>query len=127
MDKKILDTIRQGIVSSVNYEEGRVRVMYPDKNEAVTQELPLQSFEYDMPAVGDLVYVAHQSNSIENGLVLGRYWHDGNIPAEFGSHIWIKELGEGCFLKYDRKEKTFTLKAKKIVLDGDVAVTGSQS
>ena len=105
------DIIRQGVVSSINYETGRVRVLYEDKNNAVTQELPLLTFEYDMPRVGEQVYVAHQSNGVENGVVLCRYWRDGEMPEEHGPHIWRKELRDdaGSFLKFDRNTHTLTI------------------
>jgi len=78
------DVIRSGRVSSINYEAGKIRVVYDDKNSAVTQELPMQSFEYDMPKIGDMVYVAHQSNSVEFGVVLGGYFNQNNVPRESG-------------------------------------------
>ena len=111
MSENYLDTIRQGVVSSINYETGRVRVVYNDKNDTVTQELPLLTFEYDMPRVGEQVYVAHQSNGAENGLVLCRHWRDDEIPEEYGPHIWRKELRDeaGSFIKFDRGSHTLTI------------------
>ena len=111
MVEKSPDIIRQGVVSSINYETGRVRVVYGDKNNNVTQELPLLTFEYDMPKVGEHVYVAHQSNGIEDGVVLCRYWRENELPEEYGAHIWRKELRDdnGSFLKFDRNTHTLTI------------------
>jgi phage baseplate assembly protein gpV len=116
LPNKTIDFIRQGVISSVNYEEGRVRVLYEDKNDTVTKELPLLNFEYDMPKVGDPVYVSHQSNGVENGIVISRYWQDGEKPIESGWNIWRKEMRDGAemspgasFLKFDRQTHTFFL------------------
>jgi phage baseplate assembly protein gpV len=123
-------------VSSVNYEAGRIRVLYTDKNDAVTAELPLESFEYDMPRVGERVYVIHQSNGVEKGLVLSRYWHDDEAPPEYGPHIWRKEMRdfptfpEGTYFKFDRNTHTLTIRvvgspglSVNIIADKDVHVT----
>ena len=152
---KSSDTIRQGRISSLNYETGRARVVYEDKNNAVTQELPLLTFEYDMPRVGDQVYVAHQSNGVENGIVISRYWRDDEMPVEYGPHIWRKELRDdaGSFIKFDRNSHTLfidvqsssnvsvdiqaakdvsittqgniILKASKIIIDGNIEQKGN--
>ena len=105
---KSSDTIRQGVISSVNYEKGRVRVLYSDRNDAVSPELPMQTFEYDMPKVGEEVYVLHQSNGVEKGVVISRYYRDNEEPVESGGHIWRKELRDeaGSFLKFDRNTHT---------------------
>jgi phage baseplate assembly protein V len=129
------DVIRQGKVSSVNYEAGRVRVLYTDKNDAVTAELPLESFEYDMPKVGERIYAAHQSNGVEKGVVLSRYWHDDEVPPEYGPHIWRKELRdyptfpEGTYFKFDREKHTLTIRvvgspevSVEVIADKDVRV-----
>jgi phage baseplate assembly protein V len=128
---KTPDTIRQGVVSSVNYDTGRVRVLYEDKNNAVTAELPLLTFEYDMPKVGEQVYVAHQSNGVENGVVLCRYWRDGETPVESGPQLWRKELRDdsGSHIKFDRDTHTLFVDVAdspdvsvSIKAAGDVAV-----
>lgn len=110
--------------TSINYEAGRVRVVYSDRNDAVTDELPLQSFEYDMPHVGDPVYVMHQSNGVAEGVVLSRYFHDNNMPIEYGPHIHRKEYGPDAFMRYDRDKEILTLNFKKIVITGDVLIRG---
>lgn len=45
------DTVRVGLVSSVNQDTGMVRVTYPDRDREVTPELPFFKMgnEYQMP------------------------------------------------------------------------------
>ena len=146
---------RVGRISSVNYEKGKVRVVYNDKDKAVTKELPMFSNEYHMPAVDDLVTVMHLPNGTEVGMVLGRIWTGkNNQPPEGFEGLFRKDLSREngkCMIRYEDTEEgegnsgelkihndddttveANTLKAKTdsdIQLDasGSVKITGSSS
>lgn len=111
--------IRLGIVSSVNYENGCIRVTYPDKDNAVSGELPCFSFCYEMPEVGEKVVVFYLSNGKSEGFAIGKYFNPSNMPVEFGKGIIYKPLGKTGFLKYDEEQDTLTIKVGKIVFEGD--------
>ena len=87
--------IRIGKVSSVDYENGMIKVTYPDLDNAVTDDLPVMSFngEYKMPEIGKEVLVLHLSNGTAAGIALGPYWNKRNQPAESGPGLYRKELG----------------------------------
>lgn len=70
------NNIRIGKISAIDYASGLVRVVYHDKDDAVTGLIPLLSSEYFMPQVGDQVIVLHLSNGTEAGVVLGRPWSE---------------------------------------------------
>ena len=110
-----METVRFGKISSVNYEAGTVRVVYHEKDDCVTSEIPLLSFEYMMPEVDDAVLVLHLSNGAEVGVVLGRPWSDENKPPEGSQGLWRKDLdreaGKGM-LRY--KDGTLTIKMNKV-------------
>ena len=118
--------IRQGKVSAVNYATGMVRVVYHDKDDSVTREIPMLSDEYNMPAPGDLVLVLHLSNGTEAGVVMGRPWSGKHKPPEGAAGLYRKELartsGE-AMIRY--KGGVLTIKASKTVEEGDVEVTGN--
>ncbi len=64
------DVIRIGNVSSVNGTT--VRVTYPDRQDAVTAELPLVgNGVYRVPKVGETVLVVHCSNDVGRGVCVG--------------------------------------------------------
>lgn len=113
------EPIRTGRVSVVNYEAGTVRVVYADKQEQVTAELPLLSHEYCMPEVDDLVLVVHQTNGEAYGVVLGRPWtKKNNVPPESGRGLYRKDLSRTpgrAMVRYD--DKTGVLR-----IHGDVTV-----
>lgn len=59
------NNIRLGKISAVDYAAGTVRVVYHEKDDAVTAPIPLISSEYFMPEVDDMVMVLHLSNGTE--------------------------------------------------------------
>lgn len=111
--------IRVGVVSSINYETGCIRVTYPDKDNAVSGELPCFSHCYEMPEVGEKVVVFYLSNGKSEGFAIGKYFNPSNMPIEFGKGIIHKPLGETGCLKYDEASDTLTIKAGNIILEGD--------
>ena len=111
--------IRIGSVSSVDYGTGMIRVVYPDLDNAVTDDLPMATFncEYEMPPIGADVLVVHLSNGQAAGIVLGTYWSAANRPPVSGAGAYRKDLvataiGE-AFLQYIGG--TFTIKADNIL------------
>lgn len=120
------ENIRLGKVSAVNYAAGTVRVVYHDRDDSVTQEIPLLSSEYNMPEVGDAVLVLHLSNGAEMGVVLGCPWSDGNRPAESGKGLFRKELARKPGVAFVRCQNgVVKIKASCIVIEGNVSVSGA--
>ena len=123
------DEIRVGKVSSIDHAAGTVRVVYHDRDDNVTADLPLLSDEYHMPAVGDLVLVLHLSNGAEAGVVLGRYWSGNNKPPEGAEGLYRKDLGRApgeAMIRYDGS--TLTIKcagAINIQAGGAVTINGA--
>ena len=96
-----MDSIRIGRISAINYTDGTARIVYTDRDNAVTPELPLLSAEYCMPKVDDLVLVLHLPTGAEAGVILGRFWCDGNRPRESGPGLYRKDLSDDgtCYIK----------------------------
>ena len=123
--------IRIGKVSSVNYDQGMIRVTYPDRDDSVTAEIPVFSFtdEYKMPKVGSQVLVLHLSNGSAAGVMMGHYWNEKNKSLVTGAEVFRKELAQSygeAFFDYDGKEKKLTIYADKIEIKGgtDVILDG---
>lgn len=114
-----MDTLRLGKISTINYQAGTARVLYADRDNAVTAELPLLSFEYRMPAVDDFVLVCHLPNGGAAGIILGPIWNDNNRPPEGKEGLYRKDFDKiagKCFLRYDGNE--LQIVAPKITLTG---------
>lgn len=88
-------TVRLGLVSSVNYKTGMIKVTYPEYDNSVTDSFPCFALgdEYKMPGIGEEVLVLHLSNGSEAGIVMGKYWNVDNRPPAYGKGIFHKELG----------------------------------
>ena len=86
--------LRIGKVSSIDYEHGMIRVVYADRDNAVTKPLPVLTFndEYKMPKVGQYVLVGHLSNGTEAAYVMGTFWNTANEPGRSGKGVYRKEF-----------------------------------
>lgn len=118
-----MNLIRLGKVSSINYKNGTIKVTYADKNGAVTKEIPTLSFEYNMPEVGDLVFVVHLSNGTEAAFVAGTPFSEGRVPLSFGEGIYRKDFDKvgSAYIKYDSKNK----KLEIMCPDGDITISAN--
>lgn len=111
--------IRIGKVSSINYEQGLIRVTYPDRDNSVTAEIPVFSFtdEYKMPQVGSEVLVLHLSNGAAAGVMMGHYWNKNNRCPKTGPNIFRKELAHSygeSYMEYDENTRKLTIYADEI-------------
>ena len=125
-----MNEVRVGRVSSINYEAGTVRVVYLDKSDKTTAELPVfcGMGEYQMPQINDAVLVLHLSNDSSIGIVMGRFWSAKNLSL---IHIWysqmsvavrglVKTFTPGSVKAGAKMESSVTLSLSyyKIVIDG---------
>lgn len=115
--------IRIGKVSSIDYDNGMVQVLYTDRDGAITKALPVLTFndEYKMPKVGSYVLVVHLSNGSEAGYILGNYWNEANAPSSTGKGVYRKEYGSqagAAYARYDEETKTLEFHGDNILLSG---------
>lgn len=115
--------IRIGKVSSIDYDNGMVQVLYTDRDGAVTKALPVLTFndEYKMPPVGSYVLVAHLSNGTEAGYILGTYWNEAHAPSSTGKGVYRKEYGSrqgAAYTVYDDENAILEIHGDNIVLTG---------
>jgi phage baseplate assembly protein gpV len=122
------ENIRVGRVSSIDYNKGMIKVVYADKDNAVTKDLPFLSMngEYKMPNIGDMVLVLHLSNGASMGIIVGTFWSNSNKPAETGKGVYRKELGMlpgEAYLRYDSNTKELTIKADTVKVQTNLNTT----
>lgn len=118
-----MDTIRVGRVSSVNAKKGTVSVVYPDRNESATDEMPYFSFGgiYRMPKKEQMVVVLHLENGSSAGIVLGTYWNEIDNPTEGGADTFSMDMTGGALLKAVGGE--IMLRGSGITLDSGRGIT----
>jgi len=90
MENTPFETIRKGLVSSVNRENCTVKVYFPDWDEKVSFDLPvmqkntLNTKYYWMPEPNEQVICAFFANGTEEGVVLGAIYSEADkVPSEF--------------------------------------------
>lgn len=93
--------LRVGKVTNTYPDEGKVKVLYKDRNEA-SMPLPVLTFndEYKMPPVGASVLTLHMQNGSSKGFVLGTFWNGNKQPTETGTGVYHKSFGGSAYAKY---------------------------
>lgn len=125
-----MDTLRIGKISSINYTNGTARVLYTDRDNAVTAELPLLSNEYYMPAIDDLVLVCHLPNGGQAGVIIGPFWNDNNRPPAGGAGTFRKDFDRdgNCYIKHADGTLEIHCNGKvEITCSGGVYINGNSA
>lgn len=107
------NTIRTGRVSSVNYKEGTYEVTYFDRGKSVTRAVnAMSNGEYQMPSVGQVVSVSHNSNGQTAATTTGTVWNRSNKPAEGYEGLYRKEYAPSekgkAYERYDANTGVYT-------------------
>lgn len=130
MSKNNESFFRVGKISSCNYEKGTARVVYADRDNCTTIELPFfcPFEEYYVPEVDDLVVVFHFENGSSKGIIMGRYWSKNHAPPDgVKQGIRRKDLSRKqgkCYWQYDDSEVGEGNESKTLFhTDDDVEIT----
>ena len=113
-----MDNIRIGTVNTVNYENGVLSVIYEDRDDCITQDIPFLTFnnEYKMPDVGEKVLVLNLSNGAGMGICLGTYWEEENAPPIGKKGVYYKKINDKTSIRYDVSTKSLVIEAEHLVL-----------
>lgn len=139
-------TICVGEVVEVDEELHRVRVKLPDRDNVVTGFLPVlvpfahQRYTYSLPKVGDTVLCVFLPHGLEDGFVVGAFYHRREKPPLVGEEKVYGRFVDGAEVEYDEGTSRFrvetpgevALKADVIVeeartvqINGDVVISGN--
>ena len=118
--------VTKGQVSSIDEENGFVKVILRERDDKVTDWLPLLvpyntgfSKKY-MPQLNQAVYVVLFTEQPGEGLVLGSPMRGGCSTSEIKT-----DFPDGGYYKYDSNSGTLEISpASKIIINGDVEITG---
>ena len=126
MDPELMNIIRVGEVSSVNEDNGTVRVKFDDRDDLVSAELPLLDAEYNIPAVGNQVLCLFLSNGLEEGFCLNGFYSDINKPPVHDKNIYYKKFDDGTSIQYNKTTQQLKIEAPNIYLSGKVSASDLQ-
>lgn len=114
-------TIRLAKISAINYTSGKARVIYEDRDQSVSSELPFLAWQYSMPKINDLVAVACFSNGTVSGVILGPIYNEANKPYEGGNGVYRQELSNTknkAVVTYSDTTGIVTIRAPKLQFEG---------
>ncbi len=117
----------------------RVRVKLLDRQSMVTGFLPVlvpfgkDTYAYGLPKVGDSVLVVFLPQGLEDGFVLGSFYHLEKTPPSAGIGKFYKKFKDGTLIEYDENAHllTVSVNGKAVVTtqltthNGDVVINGN--
>jgi phage baseplate assembly protein V len=135
MDNLLKNTIRVGRVSAVYPERCTARVVFDDRQELVSYELPtlgrgsLFNKDYWLPDVDELVWCLFLPSGNQQGVIIGTTFNKKDLPPEPPAQGKDKRhfrFGDGTSIEYDRKSHTLTIDIPdpngKVVINGKLIV-----
>lgn len=117
-----------GTVSAINEEEATARVLFTDRDDTTSKEIPLMFLHtkgmriYAMPEVGEQVLCLFLPNGHEEGYILGAYYNDEYKPPVTDKETKIIKFKNGDYVKYKNGE--MEVKASKVNIISNVNITG---
>ncbi|WP_196590600.1 phage baseplate assembly protein V [Pectinatus frisingensis] len=110
--------VKKGVVSSVNAENGSVRVTFEDADNNVSAELPILNRgsggnkDYWLPDVGEQVVCIFETNdkNMSSGWVIGSYFSDQAKPPVQDKDIHRFTFSDGSYIEHNRSSHEMTIK-----------------
>lgn len=102
------NVIRSGRISSINPENGTARVVFADKDNLVSYDLPvlqrstLKNKDYGMPDIGESVVCLFQPNGIAEGFVVGAHYNEEDVPPVTDPDVRMVKFEDGTVVSYNR-------------------------
>lgn len=108
IDSHIKNFIRMGRVSTTNPEKMTVKVVFEDKDNMVSDELPVlvqgssRNRHYWLPDVGEQVCCLMLPNGHNAGICLGSYYSEADPPNANSQEVRRIDFGDGSYMQFDR-------------------------
>jgi len=130
--------VRIGRVSSVNQTAATARVVFADRDNMVSMELPvlqgsvLGAAAYLLPAAGERVLCLFLGSGVEQGFIVGAFYDEDNPPPVSGAVIYLR-IAADCFVLVNKGTKEVVVStsgkvsitaAAGVIILGDVEITG---
>ena len=115
---------RFGYISDFDAKRMMARVAFPDKNNLVSDWLPVLILNAKLTRdehyldVGEHVYCLMQGNGLEAGVILGAVYDDANKPEIGDKDIRSVQFEDGSVIKHNRSTGTLD-----VYCTGDINIT----
>ena len=127
--------VRVGRVSSVNTARATARVVFADRDNLVSMELPVLQGSvqgaraYLLPAVGEHVLCLFLGTGVEQGFIVGALYDRDNPPPVSGQVIYLRVAAD-CFVLINKSTKQVVVSTSgqvSITAAGGVQIAGNVS
>ena len=108
IDSHIKNFIRMGRVSTTNPQKMTVKVVFEDKDNMVSDELPVlvqgssKNRHYWLPDIGEQVCCLMLPNGHNAGICLGSYYSEADPPSANSQEVRRMDFGDGSYVQFDR-------------------------
>jgi phage baseplate assembly protein V len=132
LERLVSNLVRVGIVSSVNDAMGTCRVLFEDRDDLVSFELPvmqrqsLQNKDYCMPDIGEQVICLFLPSGVEQGFVIGSFYSSQESRPASSRDVRRVQFNDGTFVEYNRSTHDLVASVQgsaNILATGEVVVT----
>ncbi len=111
------ELIKPGIVSSVDPATCSARVIFPDRDEMVSADLPIlqrncgKNQDFSLPDVGDNVLCLFLGTGTEDGFILGSFFNEKKKSTLNDPNVRGVIFSDGTRVVYDREKKLLNIEA----------------
>lgn len=82
MDGVLFNLVRVGRINTLDKLNGNCRVLFDDKDNLVSAELPImENVDLDKLNIGDQVLCIFLPNGIQQGFCFGKFYSEINLPG----------------------------------------------
>ncbi|KEQ22303.1 phage baseplate assembly protein V [Paenibacillus tyrfis] len=132
----LANMVRVGTVSVIDPDRCAVRVVFPDRDDLVSDFLPVVVLpgEYVLPKVNDRVLCLFLGNGLETGFCLGSFYFNASPPPTTAPEKRGTWYRDGSYIDFDEASGTLAVHAKgKVIIKaasgleiaGDVHISGN--
>lgn len=126
LERLLANIVRVGVVSSVGDAAGSARVVFDDRDDMVSFDLPvmqrqsLQNKDYAMQDVGEQVVCLFLPSGVEQGFVLGSLYSSKEARPADSRDVRRVQFSDGTAIEYNRATHVLTA-----AVQGNVVVTAT--
>lgn len=137
MEGEARDIVKEGIISEVYPERHSARVVFEDKADLVSAELPilttwaLENKSYALPDVGECVVCLFATNDDASGTgwIIGSRFHEKSKPNAKSQDITRVDFKDGTSVEYDREKHVLKIECKgklEIACEKEITITSEK-
>ena len=112
-----------GIVDAINIAAGTIRIILPDEDDAVIDDIAILKSEQWFPDINEPVVCVFTDGG--QGFCLGPYFSEADPNYEPNANLIVKKFNDDLTIIYDKQTNSLTLHATNpVTINGNVTING---